>query len=159
MSFARKTDSRVLEVNLNDVVTEVASLSGQRAKYANVTIHLYLYPNLPVLQASPAEIQQVLLNLINNALDAMEKSGGTIDISTRLDGKNVVLEVSDTGKGIPEANLGRMFDPFFTTKPVGKGTGLGLSICYGIIKKLGGDISVDSQVDEGTTFRVRIPFS
>jgi len=159
LSFARKTDSRVLEVNLNEVVTEVASLSEQRAKYANVTIQLYLYPNLPVLQASPSEIQQVLLNLINNALDAMEKGGGTIDISTRLDGKNVVLEVSDTGKGIPEANLSRMFDPFFTTKPVGKGTGLGLSICYGIIKKLGGDISVDSQVDEGTTFRVSIPFS
>jgi two-component system NtrC family sensor kinase len=159
LSFARKTDSRTLEVHLNDLVTEVISLSEQRAKYANVTIRSHLRPSLPVLQASPSEIQQVLLNLINNALDAMEKDGGAIDVTTRLDGKNVVMEVSDTGKGIPEANLSRLFDPFFTTKPVGKGTGLGLSICYGIIKKLGGDIEVESTVDEGTTFRVTVPYA
>jgi two-component system NtrC family sensor kinase len=158
LSFARKTDSRVLEVDLNELVREVVSLSEQRAKFANVTIRSNLHPNLPVLQASPSEIQQLLLNLINNAMDAMEKKGGTIDITTGLDGRNVLLEVSDTGKGIAEANLSRLFDPFFTTKPVGKGTGLGLSICYGIIKKLGGDIAVESQVDEGTTFHVSIPY-
>jgi two-component system NtrC family sensor kinase len=100
--------------------------------------------------------------LINNALDAMEREGGNITISTGLVGQtqsiqHIIIEVSDDGPGIPEANLPRIFDPFFTTKPVGKGTGLGLSICYGIINKMGGDISVESTVGVGTTFRIRIP--
>jgi len=98
-----------------------------------------------------------LLNLINNALDEMEKNGGTLNVSSELEGDYIVVEVADDGPGIPEANLTRIFDPFFTTKPVGKGTGLGLSICYGIIKKMGGDIEVRSTVDAGTTFRVKIP--
>jgi two-component system NtrC family sensor kinase len=101
-------------------------------------------------------MQQVLLNLINNAVDAMEKTGGSIDLTTRVDGDFVVVDVGDTGPGIPQANLVRIFDPFFTTKPVGKGTGLGLSICYGIINKIGGEISVNSAVGVGTVFHIRI---
>ena len=96
--------------------------------------------------------------MINNVIiDAMEKDGGTIDITTLLKENDIVIEVADTGSGIPSANLSRIFDPFFTTKPVGKGTGLGLSICYGIIKKVGGEIDVHSVVNEGTTFIIRIP--
>ena len=74
-----------------------------------------------------------------------------------MEGDSIVVQVADNGPGIPEANLARIFDPFFTTKPVGKGTGLGLSICYGIIKKMGGEIIVHSVIEGGTTFRVRIP--
>ena len=158
LSFARKTDSRIQEVQLNDLIEELIALSAQRAKFANVDIKMNLKEDLPILQVSQTELQQVLLNLINNALDAMEKTGGTLNVSSELEGKYIVVEVKDDGPGIPEANLARIFDPFFTTKPVGKGTGLGLSICYGIIKKMGGDIIVKSTMEVGTTFRVKIPF-
>ena len=109
------------------------------------------------MRASQSELQQVFLNLINNALDAMEKEGGILNITTHLEGDYLVVEVSDTGPGIPEPNRQRIFDPFFTTKPVGKGTGLGLSICYGIIKKMGGEINVNSALGRGTTFTIKLP--
>lgn len=157
LSFARKTESTARQVQLNEVLEEIVSLSAQRAKFSNVTINSRLQKNLPLMKVSQSELQQVFLNLINNALDAMEKTGGTLDITSRLDRDHVIVEVSDNGPGIPKANLNRIFDPFFTTKPVGKGTGLGLSICYGIVKKLGGEIDVQSEVDVGTTFQVLIP--
>jgi two-component system NtrC family sensor kinase len=90
-------------------------------------------------------------------MDAMDKSGGSITLISKLVGNNLTVMVADNGAGIAEANLSRIFDPFYTTKPVGKGTGLGLSICFGIIKKLGGDIHVRSTKGKGTTFEVRIP--
>jgi len=157
LSFARKTDPAIKVVQLNDLVEEIVALCEQRAKYSSIHINMNLMSPLPTIHASPSEMQQVLLNLINNAVDAMEKSGGSIDITTRLDGSYVVLDVADTGPGIPQANLARIFDPFFTTKAVGKGTGLGLSICYGIIHKMGGEISVNSAVGIGAVFHIRIP--
>jgi two-component system NtrC family sensor kinase len=96
---------------------------------------------LPYIRISSSELQQVILNMINNAIDAMEKTGGTITIGTRLsefEAGYLLLFIEDNGPGIPKNNLERIFDPFFTTKAVGKGTGLGLSICYGIIQKMGG---------------------
>ena len=158
LHFARKTDSRIQEVQMNDLIEELVALSAQKAKYSNVTINTALQKDLPALQVSETEVQQVFLNLINNALDAMEKKGGVIDVTTLMEGDNIAVQVADNGPGIPEANLARIFDPFFTTKPVGKGTGLGLSICYGIIKKMGGEIDVHSVMGVGTTFRVLIPF-
>jgi len=157
LSFARKTDPRVQEVQLNDLIEEILAISAQRAKFSNVTVYTNLQKGLPSIQASLTELQQVFLNLINNSLDAMDNRGGTINITSQLEGDDVVIEVADNGPGIPAANLSRIFDPFFTTKPAGKGTGLGLSICYGIIKKLGGEIVVKSMIDEGATFRVNIP--
>ena len=97
------------------------------------------------------------LNLINNALYALKKNGGKIDITTRLEEKNILVVVEDNGPGIPKANLERIFDPFFTTKPVGEGNGLGLSICFGIIKKMKGEIDVHSTIDVGTRFDIRFP--
>ena len=157
LSFARKTDPSVRAVVLNDIVDEVMGLTSQKTRYANVQIVTELSPDLPSIQASPTEIQQVLLNLVNNAVDAIERPGGTVTVVTRTEGDAVVLEVRDTGKGIPEANLARIFDPFFTTKPVGQGTGLGLSICYGIVEKAGGSITVESEIEKGTTFTVSFP--
>ncbi|MEA1948367.1 MAG: ATP-binding protein [Thermodesulfobacteriota bacterium] len=157
LHFARKTDSRIQEVQINDLIEELVELSAQKAKYSNVTINTVLQKDLPPLQVSETEVQQVFLNLINNALDAMEKKGGVIDVTTSMEGGHIAVQVADNGPGIPEANLARIFDPFFTTKPVGKGTGLGLSICYGIIKKMGGEIDVHSVMGVGTTFRVLIP--
>ena len=158
LSFARKTDSRVQVVQANDLIAEAIELSAQRAKYSKVVFNTHLEKNLPFIQASQSEMQQVFLNLINNALDAMDKKGGTIDITSRQADNNIVIDLADNGPGIHQEHLARIFDPFFTTKSVGKGTGLGLSTCYGIINKMGGEITVASVIDQGTTFSIRIPY-
>ncbi len=157
LSFARKTDSRVQEVDVNELIRELVDLSSQRSRYSGVTIRTRLAPNLPVLKASMTELQQVLLNLINNALDAMEREGGVLEIITERETDHLLVRVADTGPGIPGPNLDRIFEPFFTTKSVGKGTGLGLSICYGIVKKMNGEITAESAAGEGARFEVRIP--
>jgi two-component system NtrC family sensor kinase len=158
LSFARQTDSIIHDVNIKELLEELVALSSQRAKYSMVEIRTDFQENLPSLRVSTSELQQVFFNLINNAIDAMDQDGGTLTITSRQRENFLVIEVSDTGKGIPEANLDRIFDPFFTTKPVGKGTGLGLSICYGIIEKMGGKLEVESTVGTGTTFLTSIPF-
>lgn len=157
LSFARRTDPRVQDIQLNHLIEEVVSISEQRSRFSNIKISKNLASELPMITASPTEVQQVLLNLINNAIDAIGPGGGSIDISSRVNGDYVIVDVADSGHGIPKAIMPRIFDPFFTTKPVGKGTGLGLSICYGIIKKMGGDITVNSAVGVGTTFHIHFP--
>jgi two-component system NtrC family sensor kinase len=157
LSFARKTDERTQEVDPRALVEETVAVSAQRAKYANVEMHTVFEPHLPMIRASLSELQQVLLNLINNALDAMAKTGGTLEIAVKHIGDDLWIHVKDNGPGIPEANLERIFDPFFTTKPVGKGTGLGLSICYGIVTRMGGEIDAQSEIGSGTEFRIRLP--
>ncbi len=111
---------------------------------------------LPPVVGSENKIQQVLFNLILNARDAMP-SGGWLTIRTSLEGREVVIEVSDTGEGIPEADLPRIFDPFFTTKDVGQGTGLGLAVSYGIVQEHGGSIRASSSRGQGSRFEVRLP--
>lgn len=159
LSFARKSDLRIQDIDLNMMINEVTALSEKRARYANCRIELDLAEDIPTISASASEMQQIILNLINNALDAMEEKGGTLTISTRKSEKKAEISIADTGMGIPQANLTRIFDPFYTTKPVGKGTGLGLSICYTIIKNMGGDISVSSQINVGTTFTIHLPLT
>ncbi|MFH0997361.1 MAG: ATP-binding protein [Pseudomonadota bacterium] len=157
LSFARKTDSRIQDIQINDLITDLVSLSDQRGKYSMVEIHSQPAEHLPLLRLSVSELQQVFLNLINNAIDAMDRKGGKLFIATRCEDRHVVVEMTDTGAGIPEANLSRIFDPFFTTKPIGKGTGLGLAICYGIIRKMSGEIKVRSTLNVGTTFSIYLP--
>lgn len=159
LSFGRKTDSRVESIQLNDLIEEVISLSLEKARHANVKIHTNLDPHLPEIQASVTEIQQVLSNIINNGLDAMENKGDRLDISSKSNEDHIVITVRDNGPGIPAINLNRVFDPFFSTKPVGKGSGLGLSICYSIIKKMGGRIDFESVVGEGSAFHVVLPLN
>ncbi|MDR3567497.1 MAG: ATP-binding protein [Syntrophobacteraceae bacterium] len=158
LSFARKTDPVPRLIRINDILGEIVDICKQRSKINNVPILTELTRDLPLISASPSEMQQVFINLINNAIDASGE-GGTITIRSRLEEGSVVIDIEDTGQGIPGDILERVFDPFFTTKPVGKGTGLGLSICYGIVKKLGGSITVDSMVGAGTTFHVHIPLA
>ena len=159
LSFARKTDPTAKAVDLKELVEEITTLVDQKTRYANVEIETVFDQNLPPLWASATELQQVLLNLLNNSVDAMTSNGGIIKISTQASDGRITLTVADNGIGIAEANLARIFDPFYTTKPVGQGTGLGLSICYGIIKKLGGDIQVQSAKGRGTTFNIIFPIT
>ena len=158
LSFARKTDSRVQKTQLNELIEEIVAISEQRARYANVELEIHL-SDIPEVDVSQTELQQVFLNIINNALDAMDKKGGLLKISSRLEKDFIVIEITDNGPGIPAPDLQKIFDPFFTTKPVGKGTGLGLSICYGIIKNLGGEIVVQSSLGAGASFFIKIPLS
>ena len=157
LSFARKTDSRIEDLDIGHLIEELMALSAQRAKYSNIELVTRIAHELPTISASYSELQQVFLNLINNAMDAMDKTGGTLEISAKQEEGQILIGVTDNGPGVPKANLGRIFDPFFTTKPVGSGTGLGLSICYGIIEKMGGGITVKSALEVGTTFEIRIP--
>jgi two-component system NtrC family sensor kinase len=163
LSFTRNTDSRHQDVQPNEIIRETVALSEQKASDRNVVIDAHLQENLPTLRISPSELQQVMLNLLHNGLDAMEKTGGTLKISSGLErgdttkGDHIIIKISDDGPGIPPGNLNRIFDPFFTTKPVGAGTGLGLSVCYGIVKKMGGTIEVRSVFEKGTTFTVKLP--
>ena len=159
LSFARKTDPQIIEVNLNNVVSDTIGLIRQKSRWSNVRLEQHLGNDLPPVSASPSELQQVIFNLVANAVDALETRGGLITITTAPVDNSVLLEVADTGRGIPEAIIERIFDPFFTTKPVGRGTGLGLSICLGIIDKLGGDFSVRSSIGQGTVFTVRLPIA
>ena len=156
LSFARKTKPSIEKVQINELIEEIVAITDMAA-YTRVAMKTHLDKNLLPIYGSQTEIQQVLLNLINNALYALQKDGGKIDITSRLETHHVLVIVEDDGPGIPEANLDRIFDPFFTTKPVGKGSGLGLSICFGIINKMGGEIDVHSIVGEGTRFEIRFP--
>ena len=112
--------------------------------------------NVPYIQCYPGQLSQVFMNILSNAIQAVEGKG-TISIKTQLSGKEVEIFISDTGKGIPKDKLDNIFDPFFTTKEVGKGTGLGLSISYGIIQEHNGRIEVKSEFGKGTIFTISIP--
>ena len=113
------------EVLINDIIEEIVSISGQRAKYSNVKIVTHLDPELPKVGASPSEMQQVLLNLINNAIDAIGSGGGSIDITSRRNGEFVTIDVADTGQGIPQAMMNRIFDPFLYHQTGREGNGSG----------------------------------
>ncbi|MBL7175047.1 MAG: two-component sensor histidine kinase [Desulfobacteraceae bacterium] len=162
LRFSRRTTSVIETVDLNKFIGEVVELMEREAKTSGIKFISDLEGGLPPLLTDPSQLQQVFLNMITNAVDAHDgKSYGTIRISTRPDDQmeQVKVVLSDTGSGIPPEDLEKIFDPFFTTKSVGKGTGLGLSICYSIIKRLGGDITVQSELGRGTEFTFFLPYS
>ncbi|MFA4910286.1 MAG: ATP-binding protein [Desulfobacteria bacterium] len=161
LRFSRRTISRLETVNLNAFLEEIIQLVEGRAKGMGIQFSADMEKDLPSFLSDTSQLQQVFLNLITNAFDAHDgKPYGTISISTRFNNQRegVEIVVADTGSGISPENMEKMFDPFFTTKPVGKGTGLGLSITYSIIKRLGGDISVQSEIGKGTQFNIFLPF-
>jgi CheY-like chemotaxis protein len=157
LSFARRTGVKLEQLQLNDLVRELEEAFTKRAQERRVEIVTELAPDLPAAQLPATEMQQVLTNLIGNAIDALQPDGGRIVIRTRRVEEELHLEVADTGPGIPPSVLPRIFEPFFTTKPVGKGTGLGLAVCAGIVSSLGGAIGVESGPERGTTFHVTLP--
>jgi two-component system NtrC family sensor kinase len=157
LNFARQQEVLAQETDVHALLEKVIEGVHLQPIFREVEIVCQFSPDLPTIQADPAQLQQVFVNLLNNAAEAMEE-GGTLTLATRpVDSQWVEVKVSDTGYGIPEENLGKLFTPFFTTKALGKGTGLGLSIVYGIIKMHRGQIAVQSQVGQGTTFTVTLP--
>ena len=159
LSFARRHEPERRPVSVNELVEAVLEIVAYPLRTSNIEVSLHLEPKLPVVQADGHQIQQVFLNIVNNARQAMEahQREGRIKITTEVSGPNVRITFQDNGPGIPEENLRRIFDPFFTTKEVGKGTGLGLSLCYGIIKEHGGSITPASRPGEGATFIIELP--
>lgn len=158
LDFARQTEPKKTSTHINQLVEETLALVENQATFQNIKIIKDLSPSLPLLMADPNQIQQVFMNIILNAQEAMPQ-GGFLSISTDFseDGKFLEIKFLDTGCGIPEENMGKLFDPFFTTKESGKGTGLGLAISYGIIKKHGGNIHISSKEGKGTTVCVKLP--
>ncbi len=154
--FSRMDRSKVAHSNLNECLNNTLTLARHQLKMVNVNKNL---GDIPDITCAPSQINQVLLNLITNAVQAMQGERGTIDLTTRVEGEGVVVEVADDGAGIPPDVLPKIFDPFFTTKEVGKGTGLGLSISYKIIQQHGGNIRVESTPNVGTKFTVWLPLT
>ena len=159
LGFARRMDVTLEPININNLMQEVLSFLDKEALYRGINFDLNLRDSLPVIESDRGQLQQIFLNLINNAIDAIDKDG-RITISTKKrDQNSIQVDVIDNGKGIPPDIMRHIFEPFFTTKDHGekKGTGLGLFITYGLVKKLGGLISVQSSGGAGTTFTVILP--
>ena len=156
--FARVTEKNIRPVNLNELIEQVLNLMGPRLKFDDIKKDLQYQPDLPLVPMDKDRIGQVILNLINNAIDAMKsRPERVLRVVTEFTDKNVVrFSFSDTGTGIPQEILSRIFDPFFTTKEEGKGTGLGLSISYRIIQDHGGRIWVENRKRGGATFIVEL---
>jgi signal transduction histidine kinase len=148
--------SERLPVDLNAVISDVLTLLEHQLEAASIKVRRDFASPGVVVNGMEHKLQQVFLNLFLNARDAMPK-GGWLTIATRTDGDNAIVEVGDTGSGIPPDQLSRIYDPFFTTKDIGKGTGLGLSITYGIVQEHGGTITCDSSVGKGTRFTLTLP--
>jgi PAS domain S-box-containing protein len=156
LNLARPAQSDVVPVDVNAVINDVISLLEHQFKGGSVQVRKDLTAQTPFVLGIEHKLQQVFLNLFLNARDAMP-SGGWLSIATRVEDGQVVVEVGDTGAGIPKDQLSRIYDPFFTTKPIGVGTGLGLSITYGIVQEHHGTISCDSAPGQGTTFVLTLP--
>ena len=145
-------------VDINAVVGDVVGLLEHQLETGKVKVRRELSAQAPVVDGVEYKLQQVFLNLFLNARDAMPR-GGWLAVSTKIENQAVVIEVADTGSGIPSEHLARIYDPFFTTKSIGQGTGLGLSIAYGIIREHDGTMQVESSVGQGTRFTLRLPLS
>jgi PAS domain S-box-containing protein len=159
LSFARRHEPEKHSISINDVIENILEMQDHLMKVNNIELGVDLDPDLPKTMADFHQMQQVFMNIVNNAEQAMiEAHGkGRLLIKTQRSGKMVQITFADNGPGISEENLKRIFDPFFTTKEVGKGTGLGLSICYGLVEAHGGRIYAKSKLGQGATFVVEMP--
>jgi signal transduction histidine kinase len=158
LAFARKTSFERRDTDLNRAIADVVALVERPFAKAGIRIECQLSPSLPQIPGSHDHLQQVFLNLLNNARDAMPR-GGTITLRTVRSGAHAHAEVSDSGSGMTPDVRERIFDPFFTTKAVGQGTGLGLTVSYGIVRAHGGDIEVETSPGRGSVFRLVFPLA
>lgn len=158
LEFSRQHKTDYEWVDINQLIDDTINFINLQKKPDNVEIIKEFGSDIPIVKIDVERIREAIINIIINALDAINEKG-RITIKTSVDHKKqrINISISDTGTGIPPEIMGHIFEPFFTTKPVGKGTGLGLSVTYGIIKQHNGDISVDSKLGEGTTFTISLP--
>ncbi|KIX14070.1 sensor histidine kinase [Dethiosulfatarculus sandiegensis] len=162
LKFARKTDPNPQRLNLADFVGQASLLFSKKAQVSGVSLELKNTSQPCWVNADPGQLQQVVLNLLNNAFDAVEakyggQGEGLVTVNVEALEAQALLSIKDNGKGINSEDLKRIFTPFFTTKPVGQGTGLGLPVCYGIVEKMGGSIKVQSTLGKGSTFIITLP--
>ena len=157
-AFGRLSSPHREPVSLNEVIQSAVSFVSEALRGRNISVQLDLSPAQPIVDGNEVQLEQVFVNLLTNARDALENADRkAISITSRMAGTLIEVVFADTGAGIPADFLPRIFDPFFTTKPSGQGTGLGLSISYGILKEHHGDIEVESRLGEGTTFLIHLP--
>jgi two-component system NtrC family sensor kinase len=155
LSYARKMEPRLESVDVNEVVEQTVEFVGNVARINNVKIQTELDPHIPVIACDQAKLQQVFLNIINNAIEATGENG-LVQITTRLKDSHIVIDIADNGPGISREMRNKIFDPFFSTKKQEKGSGLGLWICFNILEHMGGTISVDSEEGKGAIFTIRL---
>jgi two-component system NtrC family sensor kinase len=156
LDFSRTRASEHTLVNLGDVISSAARLLSHQKRGENVEFQINTPEDLPPVSGDASQLQQAVIALATNAIDAMP-NGGVLKITSRRNRRNVLVKVSDTGVGIPQENIPKIFEPFFTTKEVGEGTGLGLAVCYGILTEHGGSLDVQSKLGVGTTFTISLP--
>jgi signal transduction histidine kinase len=160
LAFSRQSKMEPRRLDINRLIEQTLLLNSNLLKICGVKVEKELDPSLPELVGSEDQLQQVFMNLVSNAAEAMEASGGGIlKVTSKLltSEDKIQINVSDTGPGIAYVNISKLFEPFFTTKKKGKGVGLGLSVAYGIIQEHGGSIFVRSALGNGATFQVRLP--
>lgn len=157
LTFARNLASSVEMVQIDEMIWEVLRFMGKEAEYRNISIHTDFPQDLPAIRSDRGKIEQIFINIINNAYAAMN-NGGHLDIAVRREADHgIAVSIADDGCGIPPEDIERIFEPFFSTKTGQGGTGLGLSITYNLVQEIGGSIQVQSQVGKGTRFTVHLP--
>lgn len=156
LNFSRKNDWTEDQINVKEMIENSLSLVEHQLKKQRIQLELNIEKAMPAVTGDGLKLMQVLVNLINNAVDAMESEGRLL-LSVFHKDHAISIKVTDSGHGIPPEAMDKLFDPFFTTKPIGKGTGLGLSVCYGIIQQFSGNIQIDSKSGEGTTVEIQLP--
>ncbi|MBG0780428.1 MAG: ATP-binding protein, partial [Desulfotignum balticum] len=157
LGFVRQFDVQISSVNVEQLITGILSFHKKETEYKGIHVTTAIAPNVPDIKTDRGKLQQILLNLINNAFQAIEVNGCLEITVSHLPPNTISIEIKDTGCGISEENLQRIHEPFFSTKKERKGTGLGLSITYGLVKKLQGSIRVESSEGVGTIFTVTLP--
>jgi two-component system NtrC family sensor kinase len=160
LNFARKTDHKLTPVKIQTLLPQIVQMVDHRARVEDIRIVQEMDPDLPEILSDANQLQQVFLNLLNNSIHALEQRPvGEIRIKAIQNSAEIIILFSDNGCGFSRETMEKAFLPFFTTKPVGKGTGLGLSTVYGIIKGLGGEITLTSELNQGSTFTIRLPLN
>ncbi len=157
LGFARHMEVGLSSIEVEEVIKEVLGFLGKEAEYRSIDISVIVLDRVPPFESDRGKLQQIFLNIINNAFAALS-DGGRLEITIqKKDPDSVVIRIADTGRGIPEEDIKRIFEPFFTTKAQSGGTGLGLSVTYGLVQELGGQIFVQSKVGKGTAFFITLP--
>ena len=156
MSFYKPSEGIEADIKISDLTEDVLMIIGKDIKQKGIKIDRNFSESETTIKLVEDQIKQVAINLLQNASDSISESDGKISLTIESDNSNIILKVQDNGKGIPKEDIGKLFEPFFTTKGI-KGTGLGLSVSYGIMKKYGGEIAVESEVGKGSIFSLILP--